>query len=334
MNYQEFEKKIQGGKTSPVYFFCGSETYFVDQGLDIIFSKFVTKSSSNFNRDIFYGEESDASQIVNTALSIPMMAEKRVVVVKNYQRLPQSGKDLIIKYCRNPAPHTIFVIIAGEVDLRTKGYAELRKLAEFLECKSPYENKIPMHISQFVESRGKKISFPAISLLQSKLGNSLSSIIGQVEKLISFKLDDEEITEEDVEKLVGISRSYNIFQLRDAIGERNKVESLTILRQMIEMGESPGFIISSLTNYFTMLWRARELKRQSVSRNKMIEQLAVHPYFFQKTINQAMRFDDDEIADALRLLLEADRNLKTSYQKPKIVLELLLLQILDLKKAA
>jgi hypothetical protein len=118
-----------------------------------------------------------------------MMSEKRVVVLKNYNRLPQSGKELILKYCKNPAPHTILVLVTGEVDLRKKGYAELKKLVELVECKSPYEKKIPMHISQFVENRGKKISFRAINLLQAKLGNSLSGIIGQVEKLISFKHD-------------------------------------------------------------------------------------------------------------------------------------------------
>jgi DNA polymerase-3 subunit delta len=334
MVYQEFAQKIAAGKIAPVYFFYGNEAYFIDQGLEAIFSRFVTSGSVNFNRDIFYGEETEASQIVNTALSIPMMSEKRVVVLKNYNRLPQSGKELILKYCKNPAPHTILVLVTGEVDLRKKGYAELKKLVELVECKSPYEKKIPMHISQFVENRGKKISFRAINLLQAKLGNSLSGIIGQVEKLISFKHDQEEITEEDVERLVGISRSYNIFQLRDAIGSRNTVESLVILRQMVEIGEPPGFIVSSLTNYFIQLLRARELKRRRASRNEMLEQLAVHPFFLDRTVNQAMGFEDSQIARILKLLLEADKNLKTSYQKPKIILELLLLQIMEQNKAA
>jgi len=136
MNFQEFLKQFNSGKVSPVYFFYGAENYFKNQALDIIFSKYVTSQTASFNRDIFYGDDADPAQIVNTALSIPMMSDKRVVVVKNYHRLSQSGKELVLKYCRRPVTQTILVLLAGEVDFRKKIYSSLKKLAECIECKT------------------------------------------------------------------------------------------------------------------------------------------------------------------------------------------------------
>lgn len=334
MNFQEFLKQFNSGKVFPVYFFYGAENYFKNQALDIIFSKYVTSQTSSFNRDIFYGDDGDAAKIVNTVLTIPMMSEKRVVVVKNYQRLSQPGKELILKYCKQPVSQTILVLVAEEIDFRNKIYSSLRNFAECIECKPPYDNQVPMYISQFSEKRGKKISLAAINLLQSKSGNSLGELISQVEKLISYTGDKEIISEDDVEKLVGISRNYNIFQLRDAIGDRRISESLTILRRMIEMGESPVYIVSSLTSFFTVLIRARELIRKRIPRSDMAKQLGVHPYFLDATIRQAKSYTDSEINTSFVLLLEADKNLKISYQKAKIVMEILVFQILNQMKAA
>lgn len=334
MNFQEFLKEINAGKVAPVYFFYGGEDYFKNQALEIILAKFVTNQSASFNRDIFYGDDADPGQIVNTAMSIPMMAERRVVVVKNFNRLSQSGKEMILKYCNRPAPQTILVLLADDVDFRKKVNSSLKKLADCIECKTPYDNQVPMYINQFTEKKGKKISIGAIKLLQSKSGNSLGELINQVEKLINYSSDKDMISEEDVENLVGISRNYNVYQLRDAIGNRNVVEGLTILRRMVEMGESPVYIVSSLTNFFTVLIRAKELIRKRVPRNDLTKQLGVHPYFLDGTLKQAKSFTEAEINHIFKLLLEADKNLKSSYQKPKIVMEMLVYQILGSKKAA
>lgn len=334
MKYQDFIKNLLSGKIFPVYFFYGDETYLIDEGVGKIEKKFVTKNSASFNRDVFYGEESDASQIVNTALSVPMLAPKRVVIVKNFHRLSQPGKELILKYCQRPSPQTVMIIISNSVDFRKKVYAGFQKSAELVECKNLYENQIPIYIQQFARDRGKSIHPRAIQLVQSKMGNSLQAMINETEKLIHFVRDKNEITVEDVEELVGISRDYNVFQLWDSLGQKDLTKSLFILKQMIETGESPVYLVSSLTNYFLRLWRIRALKSKNTPDNEIGKILHIHQFFVRSSIQQAKRYSDTEIKNAMKLLLEADIQLKTSYQKPKFVLELLIFQIIKNKQAA
>ncbi|MFQ6032567.1 MAG: DNA polymerase III subunit delta [Candidatus Zixiibacteriota bacterium] len=332
MKYQEFIKSILSGKIAPVYFFYGDETYLIEEGVAKIENKYMSRGSTSFDRDVFYSEESDASQIVDIALSVPMMAPKRVVIVKNFQRIPQTGKELILRYCRHPSPQTILILIAENVDFRKKIYSEFQKLSQMVECKELYDNQVPPYIQQFV--RGKTIHPRAIQLLQTKSGNSLRGLINETEKLIHFIREKREILPEDVEQLVGISRTFNVFQLWDALGERNLAKSLMILHHMLERGEKPVFLISSLTHYFMRLWRIRALKRRNTPDSTIGQLLHIHRYFLNSSIQQARRYSDSEIQRIMKLLLEADTQVKSSYQKPKVVLELLILQILNQKKAA
>jgi DNA polymerase III subunit delta len=334
MKYQDFIKNILSEKISPVYFFYGDENYLIDEGVGKIEKKYVTKNSASFNRDVFYGEESDASQIVITALSVPMLAPKRVVIVKNFQRLSQQGKERILKYSQRPSPQTVLVLISKTVDFRKKVYIGFKKYAELVECKSLYENQIPIYIQQFARDRGKSIHPRAIQLVQAKLGNSLQALINETEKLIHFVRDKNEITVEDVEELVGVSRDFNVFQLWDSIGQKNLTKSLLILKQMIETGESPVYLVSSLTSYFLRLWRIRALKKKNTPDNDVGKILHIHQFFVKSSIQQAKRYSDNEIRSIMKLLLKADIQLKTSYQKPKFVLELLIFQILMKKQAA
>ncbi len=334
MKYQDFIKSIIAGKIAPVYFFYGEESYLIEEGVDKIQSKFVTPGSVNFNRDIFYGDDSDASQIVNTALSIPMLAERRVVIVRNFSRISQGGKERILKYSRHPSPQSILILISSTVDFRKKIYIGFKETAQLVECRPLYDNQVPVYLQHYTRDRGKTIRIDAIKLLQAKLGNSLRDLINETEKLIHFVRDKNEISVDDVEQLVGISRNYNIFQLWDALGTKELSKSLLILRQMLETGESPVFIVSSLTNYFLRLWRIQELKRKNVNDNGIGKVLHIHPYFLTSIIQQAKSYSGQGIKNIMELLLTADTQLKTSYQIPKIVLELLIFRILNKKQAA
>jgi len=335
MKYSEFRENLNQGKIYPVYFFYGSEIYLIDEGLNLLLSRFVTANTASFNRDIFYGDDADGAHIINAALSVPMMAQYRVVVVKGFQRMAQSGKELILNYCRRPSPQTILVLLAEEtderrkIDLRKKYYSELKSFAQVIECKALYENQVSDFIRKFVHERSKSMQPRAVHLLQAKLGNSLRDLMNEVEKLVQFTRNKDEISEQDVEELVGIPRSFNIYELSDAIGEKKLEQGLFILRQMLEMGESPVYMVSSLTNHFLQLWRIRALKRQNVSDQDLTSQLHLPKFILDKKIKQAKNFSDQRIREILLLLQQADLNLKTSFQKPRLVMELLVFQIIQ-----
>jgi len=322
------------GETARVYFFYGEEDYLIEEGVKKILTKFVRGGTADFGRDIFYGDDASGSQIVNAAMAIPMLAKHKVVVVKQFDRLAQADQEQVARYCKRPAPHSILVLTARKVDFRKKVFANIRDLSVAVECKPLYDDQVVDYLCNYAATRGKKLHPHAAELLVTKLGKSLGTLINEVEKLIEFAGNKEHITPDEVDHVVGISRNFNVFELCGALGARDLKKSLFITRRMLEVGESPIYIVSSLTGYFARMWRIRALLRQGVSKREIGQLLRIHTYFLEKTVEEARRFSDEDLRRIFRILLEADLRLKTSYQKPSLVLELAVYEILQRKKQA
>jgi len=328
MKYETFLKNLAAGKTAPIYFFFGEENFLLEEAIDKILNKYVTPGTAHFNRDILYAEEVTGAQIVNIATSYPMMAEYRVVVVKNIERLNSEAREMVLRYCERPALQTRLVLTAGRIDRGKKFFNNLMKKTEWIEFRPLYENRIPMWIINFVKQKGKQITPRAVQLLQAKSGNSLRDIANEINKLIHFTRGKEIIDEKDVEMVVGVSRNYNIFELWDVIGTRNFDQAITVTRQMLEIGESPIYIVSMLTTYFVRLWKIKTLLKAGKNKNEIAELCNIHFYFISKYLQQAAAFSEKEIETNFEILLEADVNLKTSYQKPHLVMDLLMYRLL------
>ncbi|MDZ7346584.1 MAG: DNA polymerase III subunit delta, partial [candidate division KSB1 bacterium] len=133
----------------------------------------------------------------------------------------------------------------------------------------------------------------------------------------------------DVEKVVGSSRQFTVFELRDALGERNAVKAVRTLNRLLEVGEKPVGIVASLFTHFASLAKAKELDRQS-PKEMLAAALKVNPYFVEKIFYQANRYSTEQLDQVFSLLLEADQQLKSSAQKPELILQLLVMEIVTL----
>jgi|Deesub1362B_J571_1020462.scaffolds.fasta_scaffold00887_9 DNA polymerase-3 subunit delta len=331
LSYQQFIDRILTGKIDPVYFFFGSESYWIEEGIAKICTKVLGGGGSAFQKETFYGEDASGEAIVRSLLSVPMLAGKRVVIVKNFQRLSQAGKERILRYAMRPAGHSVLILAANAIDPRKQIYSSLMQVAVAVECKPPYENEIPVYVERLVEEKGKKIAPGAAQLLAAKLGNSLRDVHNEVEKLVQFTGKRKEITEQDVDELVGISRQFNIYKLRDAIGMGTFQHAVRILRWLLETGEKPGYIISSLTGYFSQLLLVQELVKAGYSPPAIADRVRAHRFFVGNLILQAGNFPAENIRRAFEKLLEADVQLKSSYLNTNLVLELMLYQIFQLR---
>ena len=334
MKYDQFLKDLMDGKVARVYFFHGEENYLIDEGVQKILTKFVKKGSAGFDREIFYGDDVDANRVISAVTAVPMLGGRKVVVVKQFDRMPPTDQEYIARYCMRPSPHSILVLTAKKPDFRKKPFQILRKVAAEVECKPLYASDMKEYLINLVATKGKSIHPQAAQLLVDRLGTSLGSLVNEVNKLLEFTRERREITVEDVAHVVGISRSFNIFELRDAIGERNLKKSLFIARRMIELGEKPVYIVSMLTGYFLELWKIQLLKQQRKTNTQIGRELHIHHFFVNKEIDQAMKFSREEIFRNMKILLEADTHLKTSYQKPGLVVELAIFQMLRKKRKA
>jgi len=328
MDYQALLREIQKGKFAPVYFFYGEEDFLMEDAIDRIFSLLVDPATEEFNKDVLYGDEVDGAKIVNIASSYPMLAQRRVVVVKGVDKLSSDSKDLVLKYLQRPVSTTCLILTSPRIDTGSKFYSELINRTRWVEFKPLYDNQIPGWIREYVRSKGKDISLEAIRLLQGKVGSSLRELANEVEKLFLFVTDKDRIEVGDVEVVVGVSKSHNIFELSDAIGRRDLKKAVKICQRMLEVGESPIGMVVMLTRYFTILWRLKELEVRRMSVEEIASAVRVHPYFVKDYLDQAGNFSLERIERSFTHLLRADINLKSSYQRPGVIMELLIYNLI------
>lgn len=323
--YQKLEKK----DFSPVYFIFGAEEFLIQQYTDDLLRAALADQDRDFNLDIFYANECDAATVVNAASSFPMMAERRVVLVRDLHQMPEAGLKLLLSYAAKPSPTTCLVLSSAKMDAASGFVKKLPETVYALECRPLYENQIPQWLTLYVKKRGYSITPEAVSLLQAEIGASLLRLASEIEK-IELLLEGRKVIEAaDVEKVVGSSRQFTVFELRDALGERNAPKAVRTLNRLLEVGEKPVGIVASLFTHFASLAKAKELDRQS-PKEMLAAALKVNPYFVDKIFYQANRYSTEQLDQVFSLLLEADQQLKSSAQKPELILQLLVMEIVTL----
>ncbi len=326
----QFYSDLKAHNIAPVYLFYGEEDFLVKQYSDRLQKAVLQPGDEDFNLDIFYGNESDAAAVVNAALAFPMMAEKRLVVVRDIHFMNDSSMQLLVKYAERPSPTTCLCLTSSKLNGTKSVVKKLKQLARCIESKPLYDNQIPDWIQTHIMSRGYSISEEAATLLHINVGNSLRRLSSEIDKIELLKKDDKNITIEDIETIVGSTKEFNVFEFCDAVAARDNEKSLRIINRLLELGESPIGVLVMLTRHYTILTKTKELVTKRASKNDMASTLKVNPYFVDKYVSQARLYSRDNLRNIFQLLLQADQHLKTSYQKPKLVIESLLFEIYSL----
>lgn len=314
-------------KFAPVYFFYGSEEFIIDQLIRKCIQLALEPNAHDFDLNILYGNDTDAVTIINYASAYPMIARRRVVVVKDVNQLDAAGLELLAKYVQRPLATNCLLLTAEKIDARKSAFKRLLENSTSLEIKPMYDNDVAQWLQRYVQDLRLSISQEAIQLLQTTVGNSLRRLANEIEKISLNLKDRNRIEVEDVEFVVGSSRQYSIFELCDAIGRRNVRQSIIILRNLLRQGESPAGIIAMLTRHFGILMRLKALQMAKNLQKPIAQELGINPYFVKNYTTQAALFSPQQISRAFQYLLEADEKLKTSQGRPSVVMELLLLQM-------
>jgi DNA polymerase III subunit delta len=312
-----------------VYLFHGEETLLAEEATRLIIEGALSPDERVFNLDVLYGNETTVSDILARATSYPMMAERRIVVVRNMDRLPmlERDKELLSHYIGHPSATTMLILVAQSPDLRKKPYPSLRKSAVVLDCKPLYDNQVPAWILSRVREQGKDIAADAAQLLGASVNPSLREIQNELEKLYIYSGERRSITTDDVSAVVGVSRDFNVFALQKTIGVRDLSGATLILERMIDAGEQPTLIIFMLSRYFVTLWKLLELKRGGASPQELARDLKINPYFLREYHEALQHYSKEEIEQVFVTLALADEKIKTTSLKPKQVMHVMLVGI-------
>ncbi|MDA0747695.1 MAG: DNA polymerase III subunit delta [bacterium] len=299
------------GEIAPLYLLHGAEELEKESALANLVETVVEPAARTFNLDIFRGEDLSVEDVVGRAASFPMMAPRRLVVIKRAERLNEPALRELLPFVENPSDTTVLIFTAEKFDARKKFFSELRKRAVVIEFKPPYDNEIPAWIQKRVSAQGKRIEPKAVTLLQLSAGSRPQELANEIEKLVIYTDTRDTITQEDVQSVTSTSRGTTVFELADAVGKQEPDTALAVLKQLLEQGENPVGVVAMLIRHIAILRKARWLQAQRLPRDELATQLKVPPFFLSGYLDQATLFSDQALWNAYEALLNADNQLKS-----------------------
>ena len=333
MNLQEINSiisKIKNKIYSPIYFLMGEETYYIDSITKLLNENVLSDDQESFNKTILYGKDTSIENIISHCKRYPLMSDYQLVVVKEAQDLSRNI-ELLSEYVLNPLMSTILVINYKykTLDKRKKLYKNIQKFGNVIDCKKIYEN----HVPNWVENQLKKDLFTidpkACYMLVDFLGNDLKKIDNQLNKLKINCLNDKYITPNEIEQYVGISKDFNVFELRNAIGNKDLNKALKICDYLSSNNKQTIQItLTSIFNYFVQLFQYHSLKNKT--KNNVAAVIGVNPFFVKDYVETSKNFSMKKISNIISLIKDCDlksKGLSSTNISNKDLLRQLMVQI-------
>lgn len=290
------------GVFKPVYWLEGEEDYYIDKAVHYAEHSILNESEASFNLTIFYGRDAAWADVVNACRRYPMFADKQVVLLKEAQHMRDIEK--LEPYIENPLVSTIFVVSYKEkkVDGRSKFAKTLKAKSVFISTKKIYDNQLPEWIQQLVHSKELTISPKGLALFADHIGNDLTRIENEIDK-ISVNLGKRKtITEEDIEEFVGVSKEFNVFELQSALATKDLAKAIRII-QYFEANPKAApiqLVLPSLYSFFSkvfMVYGAGSMDEKSVA-----AAIGVTPFFVKQYLQAAKIYDYAGVEKVLLLL--------------------------------
>lgn len=289
-------------KFKPVYWLEGDEDYFIDTVVHYAEHEILTEAEAGFNLMVFYGKDASWIDVMNACKRYPMFSERQVVILKEAQQMRDIDK--LEPYIEHPLSSTIFVVSYKEkkVDGRSKLAKTLKEKGEMLTTKKMYDNQLPDWTNDLIQSKGRTISQKALMLLVDHIGNDLSRINNEVDKVLVNLGERNNITEDDIEKYVGISKEYNPFELQSAMAAKDLAKAMKII-QYFEANPKAAPIQLILPTLYNLFSKTYMIFGQSAKDDKTVAaNIGVNPFFAKDYMATARNYGYAGVESALLLL--------------------------------
>jgi DNA polymerase III subunit delta len=286
----------------PIYWLEGEEDFFIDKIVHYAEHEILTEAEAGFNLTVFYGRDADWTQVINACKRYPMFADRQVVLLKEAQHMRDIDK--LESYIQQPLVSTIFVVSYKEkkVDGRTQLAKLLKSKAELFTTKKLYDNQLPDWTNELIKGKGYTISQKAVLLLVDHIGNDLSRIDNEVDKMLVNLGSRTSITEDDIEKYVGVSKEYNPFELQSAMAAKDLPKAMRII-QYFEANPKAAPIQMVLPTLYNLFSKSYMIFGQSSKDEKTIAaNIGVNAWFVKEYVLVARNYGYNGVEKALLLL--------------------------------
>jgi DNA polymerase-3 subunit delta len=343
----------------PVLLMFGEEDFLLDEAFHALVEAALERNGmEQFNFDSFDGSDIAPESLVEMASAFPMMAERRIVAVRHFEKMNMGRskdaekKSPLAAYIRNPSPSTLLILTAQADELnglksaltnpkqRDKAkkkisalkfpYNALIERAEWIEFPKLYDRELPSWAAKRFKEAGREIEPDACELLVAQAGESLRDLHNEIQKILTFAPDKRKLSRDDISEVIGVSKNYNVFELQRAVGERRLEKALEITRQMLVVDRRELLIVSMLTRYFLTLWKLTEAAQQTQNAFELGKAIDISPFFVPEYLAALKRYSRAEIERAFYALCDADVSIKTSSSEAgELALQKMLMRVMN-----
>ncbi|RAL21711.1 DNA polymerase III subunit delta [Lujinxingia litoralis] len=333
---RQFFRDLKKGPVAPIYYVHGAETYLLDQAVEALIAAAAPEGTNAFNLDTFQGRSASGEAIRAAAEMLPMMSKRRLVVVRDMQEIPLSELAHLEDYFTNPSPTTCLILHARtaqkKIDGRSGVIRKLKKAAEVCEFEALYESDIPAFLEKQAASRGMRLSRPVTQYLVDAVGTDMAELQQALEKIDLYVgprngESSRQVDLDEVQEVIAHTRVRTVFDLTDALGERNYQKALLIMERMLLDGQSALVISHMIARHFRIVARLQDPSLRNANNSDAARAVGVSPFFVKDYQRHARTFAVEELASILRRMLEVDNALKSSPLPDRVTLEELFAQI-------
>lgn len=297
----------------PIYLIFGEQDLLLERALEALKRSVGEVADLDFNSETFDGENADADSIVSACNTLPFASERRLVVVRNVDRMTKDGTDALVRYAENPAETTILALVARKIARNARLYKLVEKLGGLLERAAPKGHEYPRAVQDLFARHGRTVTLAGAELLVNAVGKDLRRLSVEVDKAVAFTGSRTALTADDIEQVVSTAATTQVWELGPALGDRDAARSLQLLDRLLGDGESVFGLQAIAMRYIRDLIAARSLMdRGDGSAGALAALLGKPEWMIRQLPKQARNFTPDELVDVVRAAAAGEAEMKTS----------------------
>lgn len=329
MNATEFLTSVAAGKIDRLYLFTGEEAYLHRECLAALQRALIPDESFlmlNFSEHSVAQES--LGSVLTTANAFPMLADARLVLARDFDKVSEGEIELLKNYLRNPNPKAVVVFQTFALDKRRTVSTVLTKGCTVVDCQPLKDKDAIAWVQQYVRKQGYDIDPAAAGQVVGMVGTNLFRLSGELDKVAAYLGGHRRISPPDVEAMVVRSRRHDNFELSDTILSGDAKRSLRLLDRLLDQGAEPVMLVGMLARLFRQLLAASDLMRRNAPRDEVAREVGVPPFQVANLHNALRKWSDKDIRHAIARLAEIDKAVKSSSATPRLHLEIFLCEVM------
>ena len=327
MTPEELDQKISQGKTEPFYFLYGLETFYHVEAIRSLTKKWINEDNRDFNLETYDARTSTVNDWLGSVKTLSFLGGTKLVIVRNlHDAIPKDDDaQSLIDYCKSPIPDACMVITADKVDRKRKLYKALTSVKGAVVCEAPKENVLVTWIRDRAKTEGYSLTMNAARALINRVGARPGVLAQELNKTLMYAGKNKEVSEKDVQEVVGETRLENVFSLTDALKNKNPHKALQILQNQLDNGEEPIKIMGTIAWQFRVIWEVKHYQQRKIPSGQIAKAMGAKPFVVEKALQHTKKFTTQQLRRSYLQLTQADRSLKSTSQDPVAVMQTLIL---------